>query len=86
MKPTEPVQPVRKPGATRGKPNLALLRARMEKGLSRSDLADMAGISAKQVGLIERGIAKRSREKTLEALAEALEQPVLTLFKERGRL
>jgi transcriptional regulator with XRE-family HTH domain len=76
----------RKPGAPRPKPNLELLRARIEKGLSRGDLADMAGISVKQVGLIERGVAKRPREATLKGLADALGTNVLTVFPERGRL
>lgn len=77
--------PARRPGGPRPKPNVALLRARIEKGLSRGDLAHIAGISEKQVGLIERGIAKRSREATLKGIAEALELSVLDLFPERGK-
>lgn len=78
--------PPRKPGAARPRPNLTLLRARIERGLSRSELADMAGISSKQVGLIERGVARRSREETLKNIATALDSDVLALFPHRGRL
>lgn len=73
-------------GAPRPKPNLELLRLRIERGLSRGDLADMTGVSVKQIGLIERGVARRSREATLKGIADALEAPVLQVFPSRGRL
>lgn len=76
----------RKPGASRGKPNLNVLRARIAAGMSRQDLADAAGISVKQVGLIERGCSRRSRPATLVGIAEALNRDVFDLFPERGRL
>jgi transcriptional regulator with XRE-family HTH domain len=52
----------------------------MAKGLSRRDLADLAGITEKQVGVIERGEARRSYPETLLGIANALEIDVLTLF------
>lgn len=70
----------RKPGGSRPKPNLELLRARISKGLSRRELADMAGLTEKQVGLIERGVAVNSRPGTLLGLAVALQIDVLELF------
>lgn len=45
---------------------------RIEKGLSRDDVARLAGISTKQVGLIERGKVKRPREDTMLAVARAV--------------
>lgn len=81
----EPGEPARKPGGARTRPNLELLRMRIEKGMSRGELADMAGVSVKQIGLIERGVAKRSREATLKGIADALETNVLTVFPERGK-
>lgn len=69
----------------KGKPNLRLLRARMERGVSRAELSSMTGLSVKQIGLIERGVARRSRAETLKTIAEALELDVLALFPERGR-
>jgi transcriptional regulator with XRE-family HTH domain len=75
----------RKPGGSRGKPNLNVLRARITAGMSREDLADAAGISVKQVGLIERGVARRSRPATLVGIADALQRDVFELFPDRGR-
>lgn len=51
--------------------------------MSREDLGRVAGVTGKQVGLIERGIAKRSRAETLTGIATALEQDVFVLFPER---
>lgn len=73
----------RRPGASRGRPNLALFQARMRAGLSRAELGDAAGITGKQVGLIERGVAKRSRAKTLEAIATALDADLFEVFPDR---
>lgn len=69
----------------RDRPNLVMLRLRVEKGMSRAALADAAGVSVKQIGLIERGLARRSREATLKGIADALDTNVLTVFPERGR-
>lgn len=52
----------------------------MRKGLSRADVAYRAGLSAKQVGLIERGIARHPRMSTLANIAEAVDEDVLALF------
>jgi transcriptional regulator with XRE-family HTH domain len=45
---------------------------RIEKGLSREDVARLAGLSTKQVGLIERGKVRRPREDTMLAVARAV--------------
>lgn len=52
----------------------------MRAGLSREKLGELAGISEKQVGLIERGIAKHSRAETLAALAIAVDVDLCDLF------
>lgn len=78
--------PPRRPGGSRPRPNLALFDARMRAGLSREELGHLAGITGKQVGLIERGIARRSRPSTLAGLATALEKDVLDLFAVRHRI
>lgn len=75
-----------KPGGPRPKPNMVLLRKRIEHGLSREALGDLVGISAKQVGLIERGVAVHSREDTLCGIATALETPAGELFDLNRRL
>jgi DNA-binding XRE family transcriptional regulator len=62
----------RAPGGPRPVPNLTLLKLRMQAGLSREDLGHMAGISGKQVGLIERGLATHSRASTHADLTAAL--------------
>jgi transcriptional regulator with XRE-family HTH domain len=67
-------------GGSRPKPNLELLKARIQKGLSRNALGYMAGLSEKQVGLIERGVATHSRAETLARIANALEADVFDLF------
>lgn len=51
---------------------MELLKMRIEKGLSRDDVARLAGISTKQVGLIERGHVRRPREDTMLAVARAV--------------
>lgn len=79
-------EPKRRPGASRGRPNLALVQARIRAGMSREELARASGITAKQVGLIERGVAKRSRPGTLGGIASALDEDVFVLFPERKRL
>jgi transcriptional regulator with XRE-family HTH domain len=78
-------EPKRRAGHPRPKPNLALLEARIRAGLSRDVLGDLAGISGKQVGLIERGLARRPRPETLTGLAGALKEDVFVLFPERRR-
>lgn len=75
-----------KAGSSRGAPNLELFRRRVEKGLSRGELGRLANITGKQVGLIERGIATHSREKTMKALAKALETSPDVLFDIDSRL
>lgn len=52
----------------------------MRKGLSRRDLADLAGITEKQVGLIERGVATHSYFDTLAAIARAVDRDPVELF------
>lgn len=75
----------RQPGGKRPVPNLELLKARMQLGLSREEVGDMAGISGKQVGLIERGKARHSRFDTLANLAKAVDRDVLDLFPVSSR-
>jgi transcriptional regulator with XRE-family HTH domain len=78
--------PKGKPGGSRPRPNLALLEARMKAGLSREELGRLSGVSGKQVGLIERGVAKRSRATTLAAMAGVLEMDLLDLFSIRNHV
>lgn len=80
---TEPQ--TRRAGASRGRPNLTLLQARIRAGMSRADLAHAAGLSEKQVGLIERGVAQHSRAETLAGIAAALDADVFDLFPQRRR-
>jgi transcriptional regulator with XRE-family HTH domain len=64
----------------------------MTAGLSRERLGDLAGVSGKQVGLIERGVAKHSRAETLANLTAALSATLnrdvdqLDVFPLRGRM
>jgi DNA-binding XRE family transcriptional regulator len=81
----EQTESIRRRVGSRPKPNLTLLEARIRQGLSREDLGLMAGISAKQVGLIERGVARRPRVSTLHGIARALEADLFELFPERRR-
>lgn len=83
---SEPGTPAKRPGAPRARPNLELLRRRIELGLSRGDIADLAGITPKQVGLIERGIARRPREATMRAIAKAVEADTLDIFDVSSRV
>lgn len=76
----------RRPGGPRPRPNMELLRIRIEKGLSRADVARLAGLSGKQVGLIERGKVRRPRESTMLALARALGVSPLELFHVEDRV
>lgn len=82
----ERTAPKRRAGQSRPRPNLTLLEARIRADLSREDLGRMAGISAKQVRLIETGAARRSRVSTINALARALDRDVLALFPDRRLL
>lgn len=77
--------PKRTPGGSRPKPNLALLEARIRHGLSRGELGTLSGVSGKQIGLIERGLVRRSRPATLKGVARALEADVFDIFPERKR-
>lgn len=52
----------------------------MQKGLSRGELAHLAGLSEKQVGLIERGKARNPRAETIFNLAQVLDVDVFSLF------
>lgn len=72
--------PTRRAGQPRPRPNLKLLEARMRAGMSREDVGRLAGISEKQVGLIERGVARHPRMKTVAGIAEAVHADVLDLF------
>jgi len=51
--------------------------------MSREDLGLAAGVSSKQIGLIERGIARKSRPATLVGIADALDRQVFDLFPDR---
>jgi transcriptional regulator with XRE-family HTH domain len=59
---------------------------RIEKGLSRDDVARLAGVSTKQIGLIERGRVRRPRERTMLAVASALGASPLDLFSIEDRV
>src|SRR5262245_35158047 len=50
-----------------------LRNARLSAGLSQEGLAEAAGLSARAVSDLERGVNKAPRPDTLEALARALE-------------
>lgn len=76
----------RTPGGTRPRPNLELLKLRIQQGLSREELGRLAGLSGKQIGLIERGVAVHSREHNLKNVADALGVDVLELFDVTRRL
>lgn len=58
----------------------------MRAGLSREETGRLAGITGKQVGLIERGVARHPRASTVAAIAEAVHCDVLDLFDMRGRV
>jgi transcriptional regulator with XRE-family HTH domain len=82
----EPDRAQRQPGGKRPAPNLRLLKARMTKQLSVEELAELAGVSGKQIRLIERGKARNPHMRTKRSLAEALDQPSIEdLFPLRGR-
>lgn len=53
----------------------------MRAGLSREEVGRLAGITGKQVGLIERGVAKHPRMSTVAGIAEAVHTDVLELFQ-----
>ena len=53
---------------------MALRACRLGRGLSQAELADMAGLSAQAVSMLERGV-RRPRPATVRSLAEALELP-----------
>ena len=57
----------------------ALMDARLEKGLTQKELAEMTGISQGDIGRIERGTANPSI-KTIQRLATALDKKVQILF------
>lgn len=76
----------RRAGSSRPKPNMEMLRRRIELGLSRDDLGRLAGVSAKQIGLIERGVATHSREHTLAGIAGALNAKPQDIFDINLRL
>ena len=54
---------------------------RLERGLSARGLAEQSAISAAMISRIENGLVSPSIG-TLEALAEALEVPIVSLFRE----
>lgn len=76
-------EPAKRAGASRGRPNLVMFEARIRAGWSRETLGALAGISAKQVGVIERGEARHSRPETLTAISAALGVDVFVLFPHR---
>lgn len=86
MERTAPTLIRKRAGASRPAPNLELLKLRIQAGLSRDDLGRLAGLSAKQIGLIERGVAVHSREHNLKNIADALGVDVLTVFDVSRRL
>ena len=57
----------------------ALMDARLEKGLTQKELAEMTGISQGDISRIERGTANPSI-KTIQRLATALDKKVHILF------
>ena len=57
----------------------ALMDARLEKGLTQKELAEMTGISQGDISRIERGTANPSI-KTIQRLATALDKKVQILF------
>lgn len=57
----------------------ALMDARLEKGLTQKELAEMTGISQGDISRIERGTANPSI-KTIQRLATALDKKVRILF------
>jgi DNA-binding XRE family transcriptional regulator len=77
----------RKPGAARPRPNMEMLKLRIERGLSREDLGRLAGVSTKTIGFIENGQTRRPREDTMLALSRALgARSPLDLFALEDRL
>ena len=58
----------------------------MRAGLSREEAGRLAGITGKQVGLIERGVARYPRAETVAALAEAVRADVTDIFNFKGRV
>lgn len=63
-----------------------MLKLRMQRGLSREQLGELAGVSGKQIGLIERGVARHSRAGTLANIAKALEADPLDVFPIERRM
>lgn len=57
----------------------ALERLRIQRGLSRTELAERAGISAESIRRVERGITRSVRLRVLLALATALGMKPLDL-------
>ena len=57
----------------------ALMDARLEKGLTQKELAEMTGISQGDISRIERGTANPSI-KTIQRLATSLDKKVQILF------
>lgn len=68
------------PGGPRRAPNRELLKARIERGLSRERLGLASGVSGKQIRLIERGDVRRPQAATKKKLASALDVQVLEVF------
>ncbi|MFD1734625.1 helix-turn-helix transcriptional regulator [Deinococcus malanensis] len=55
-------------------------RLRMERGLSRDELAAKSGVSSLTIRAHELGTVKGTETKTAEAIANALDVPVQALF------
>lgn len=58
-------------------------RIRQERGLTQEDLALMSGLSQGYINQLESG-KRRFTQKTLTAIAEALNLPVYIFFREEG--
>src|SRR3990172_478646 len=58
-------------------------RIRQERGLTQEELALMSGLSQGYINQLERGKRKLT-QKTLTAIAEALDFPLFFFFKEEG--
>lgn len=54
-------------------PGSPLRSARRAAGLSQEELAELSGLSARNISNIERGFVRRPRRVSLNALADALE-------------
>lgn len=61
-------------------PNMRVEHARLRAGMTRDELAALAGVSATTIRRIEVGSQHRTKMDCAEAIARALEQPIPWLF------